>query len=67
MKLPLFRKHQSPNSIDPVCDMEVATKNPAGGSWKYRGITYMFCAPGCKIAFQKEPDSYISGDKKIEM
>ena len=47
--------------------MEVTTKNPAGGSWKYKGTTYMFCAPGCKIAFQKEPDSYISGDKKIEM
>lgn len=67
MKLPLFWKDRTPNSVDPVCDMEVTTKNPAGGSWEYKGITYRFCAPGCKIAFQKEPDNYISGNKKIKM
>jgi YHS domain-containing protein len=47
--------------------MEVPAKNPTGGSWKYKGVTYNFCAPGCNIAFQKEPEDYISGNKKINM
>jgi YHS domain-containing protein len=41
--------------------------NPNGGSWDYEGSSYCFCAPGCKIAFQKDPTSYLSGEKKIEM
>ncbi|PCH79648.1 MAG: YHS domain-containing protein [Rhodospirillaceae bacterium] len=31
------------------------------------GETYYFCGPGCNRAFQKEPEAYLSGDKKIEM
>ena len=52
--------------VDPVCHMEVASKG-AEGSWSYKGQTYYFCGPGCNKAFQKEPDEYLSGKKKIVM
>lgn len=44
---------------DPVCGMEV---DPAKAAAKtdYKGKTYYFCAPGCKIAFEKEPEKYLS-------
>ena len=66
MKIPLFSK-SSKEAIDPVCHMTVNPDNPNGGSWDYEGSSYYFCAPGCKIAFQKDPESYLSGEKKVEM
>jgi Cu+-exporting ATPase len=29
--------------------------------WKsnYKGKTYYFCAPGCKAAFEAEPEKYV--------
>ena len=54
-------------AIDPVCKMEVNVKNPRGGSHDHEGQTYYFCGPGCNRAFQKEPEAYLSGEKKIEM
>lgn len=43
---------------DPVCGMDVDPKTAAGQS-EYQGQTYYFCAPGCKIAFDKEPEKYV--------
>ncbi len=50
---------------DLVCDMEV---NEKAAKWKsvYKGKTYYFCAPGCKKAFDEEPEMYIAGDKPGE-
>lgn len=47
--------------IDPVCKMEV---DPASAQWKseYKGITYYFCCPGCKAAFEKGPESYMQAE-----
>jgi len=25
----------------------------------YKGKTYYFCAPGCKIAFEEKPEKYL--------
>ena len=25
----------------------------------YKGVTYYFCAPGCKKAFDEEPEKYL--------
>jgi len=47
-------------AIDPVCGMEVEEKSAAGKS-EYKGKTYYFCAPGCKTAFDKDPEKYLSG------
>ncbi|HVP04383.1 MAG TPA: YHS domain-containing protein [Dehalococcoidia bacterium] len=46
-------------AIDPVCKMEVDTASPAATS-EYRGTTYYFCAPGCKKAFDADPEKYLS-------
>jgi YHS domain-containing protein len=47
--------------------MEVNMKSPPGGTWEHAGETYYFCGPGCNRAFQKEPEAYLSGDKKLDM
>jgi YHS domain-containing protein len=49
-------------SIDPICKMEVDTKNPPGGNSEYQGEIYYFCAPGCKLAFDQDPDKYLSAE-----
>ena len=52
-------------AVDPVCKMDV---DPSGAPAKteYQGQTYCFCAPGCKAAFEKDPERYLEGrgDKK---
>ena len=47
-------------AIDPICQMDVDTENPPGGQSEHEGTTYYFCAPGCKVAFDKEPEKYLS-------
>ena len=42
---------------DPVCGMDVDEKKAVVKS-DYKGKTYYFCAQGCKIAFDKEPEKY---------
>ena len=41
-------------AIDPVCGMEVDEQTAVATS-EYKGETYYFCAPGCKVAFDKDP------------
>lgn len=43
---------------DPVCGMEVNEKT-APAKTEYQGQTYYFCAPGCKVAFEKDPSKYL--------
>jgi YHS domain-containing protein len=40
--------------------------DPATAQWQseYKGQNYYFCAPGCKKAFDAEPEKYLSGEKK---
>ena len=66
MRIPLFEKSR-PKAIDPVCQMNVDVEKPPGGSWEHEGVTYYFCAPGCNRAFQKEAESYLSGEKRVDM
>jgi Cu+-exporting ATPase len=61
-----FLKKPEP-AKDPVCGMDVDKKKPNGGTHDHNGETYYFCGPGCRVAFTKEPDSYLSGEKKMEM
>ena len=68
MRLPLFGKNKpTPRAVDPVCHMRVDMEKPPGGSCDYEGVTYYFCGPGCNWAFQREAQSYLSGEKRIEM
>jgi len=48
-------------SIDPVCKMKVDESKPAATS-EFQGKKYYFCAVGCKKAFDKSPEKYLSGD-----
>lgn len=44
--------------IDPVCGMDVTPETAADKS-EYKGVTYYFCAPGCKRSFDKDPEKYL--------
>ena len=48
-------------AVDPICLMDVDVDNPPGGQSDYRGTTYYFCAPGCKVAFDGDPEKYLTG------
>lgn len=45
-------------AIDPVCRMDV---DPKTAKWKsaHNGKEYYFCAPGCKTAFEKNPERFV--------
>jgi YHS domain-containing protein len=45
-------------AIDPICKMTVDEKTAKFTS-EYKGKKYYFCAPGCKKAFDSEPEKYI--------
>ena len=48
---------------DLVCGMDVDEKTVKHKT-TYQGQTYYFCAPGCKIAFEKTPEKYINDSSK---
>jgi YHS domain-containing protein len=50
-------------AIDPVCKMTVDKSAPPATS-EYDGVTYYFCAPGCKVAFDENPNKYLRIGKK---
>ena len=62
-----FWKSKTETATDPVCNMEVDTSNPGGGTADHDGQTYYFCGAGCRVAFEKEPQAYLSGEKSMEM
>ena len=65
--LPMFNRSGDARATDPVCDMKVDMRKPPGGTFDLDGETYYFCALGCNRAFRREPQAYLSGEKKIEM
>jgi Cu+-exporting ATPase len=52
-------------AVDPVCKMEVDPET-APAKTVYKGQTYYFCAPGCKVAFKKDPEKYLREAEKAE-
>ena len=51
--------------VDPVCGMDVTPESAAGTS-EYKGVTYYFCAPGCKRSFDKDPEKYLNKGEQAE-
>ena len=43
---------------DLVCGMMIDPATAAATS-EYKGQKYYFCAPGCKVDFDKEPEKYL--------
>jgi YHS domain-containing protein len=50
-------------SIDPICKMKVDESKCKIIS-EYKGKKYYFCAPGCKKAFDQNPEKYLIATKK---
>jgi P-type Cu+ transporter len=46
----------------PTCGMEVDEKNAAAKP-DYKGETYYFCSSNCKVAFDKNPQSFVDKAK----
>lgn len=67
MRIPLFGKGSIDTAVDPVCKMDVDIETPPGGTHDHENQTYYFCGPGCRVAFSKEPEAYLSGEKSVEM
>ncbi len=63
MKLLPF-KGRNKTAKDPICGMDVNVANPSGGKADYNGQTYYFCAPGCRVAFQKDPAGALKSGPK---
>jgi len=35
-------------------------EDQAAATSVYKGVTYYFCARGCKVAFDRDPEKYLS-------
>ena len=46
---------------DPVCHMDIDPKTAAATS-EYKGVTYYFCARGCKLDFDDDPDGVLAAE-----
>lgn len=50
---------------DPICGMDVLPEEAAGTS-RYQGVDYYFCAAGCKEAFDKSPEQYVTAQYEVQ-
>ncbi len=46
-------------AVDPVCKMDISEED-ASARAEYKGRTYLFCSPGCRDEFEKDPEKYAS-------
>ena len=53
-------------AIDPVCGMEVVIDGARHTS-EYKGTTYYFCAKGCRLDFEDDPERVLAPDYKPSM
>ena len=54
----------TPTATDPVCGMTVDPTAPRGGSHTHAGVTYHFCAEGCRRKFIADPQKYLGGSRE---
>ena len=50
-------------AVDPVCGMKV-TRATAKHVHAHDGVTYYFCAVGCRSAFEKDPAAYLTKEAR---
>jgi len=48
---------------DPICGMEV-DQSRAAAVLEYKGQKFYFCALSCYDAFERNPETYVSGRKE---
>jgi YHS domain-containing protein len=48
-------------AVDPVCGMTVDPEHARGAGLTavHEGKTYYFCARGCKLDFEEDPEKYL--------
>ena len=51
-------------AIDPVCGMTVDEASPLRA--EHKGVTYYFCAPGCRTKFVADPGKYLDASRAPE-
>lgn len=56
----------APMAKDPVCGMD-ADPQTAKQTTDYQGQTYYFCGPGCRKAFEAEPEKYLDPSYQAHM
>lgn len=47
---------------DPVCGMRFEDEE-AAATVEHEGETYHFCAPGCRDAFEEDPERYLEASE----
>ena len=54
---------------DLICGMDVDEQEATakGLTSEYQGQTYYFCAPGCKKAFEADPQKYLDPSYQAHM
>jgi P-type Cu+ transporter len=50
-------------ATDPVCGMKVETEG-ARFTHEHNGTVYYFCARGCMLDFQDEPEKFLAPDHR---
>lgn len=45
---------------DPVCGMMIHPQTAKGGSTQYKGESFHFCNPKCKVKFEADPEKYLT-------
>jgi xanthine dehydrogenase accessory factor len=53
---------QVADARDPVCGMTVKA-DASGRPFEFEGVTYYFCCPGCRRAFERDPHAYLSAQE----
>ena len=53
-------------AIDPVCGMQVVIEDAPHVS-EYEGNTYYFCAKGCRLDFEDDPERILAPDYEPSM
>jgi Cu+-exporting ATPase len=53
-------------ALDPVCGMEVVIEDAEHAS-EYKGTTYFFCAKGCRLDFEDDPERILSPEYEPSM
>jgi xanthine dehydrogenase accessory factor len=54
---------ERPVVADPVCGMTVPA-GPEGRPVEHDGVTYYFCSPGCRAAFERDPAAYVEKETR---
>ena len=50
---------------DPVCHMDI-DPGTAFGTSEYQGATYYFCAKGCKLDFDEDPEAVLKAEAEYD-